>query len=94
MTAGRTRKDRPEPLPQDLERDRKRRVEIGERIRECREKRGWSLRDLEARSGLARNNLLAIERGEVDAKVGTIAGLAEALECEEAWLLLGVRLQP
>lgn len=94
MTAGRTRKDRPEPLPQNLERDRKRRIEIGGRIRECREKRGWSLRDLEARSGLARNNLLAIERGEVDAKVGTITGLAEALECDEAWLLLGAKPHP
>ena len=29
----------------------------------------------------------------VDAKVGTITGLAQALECEEAWLLLGGKLQ-
>ncbi len=93
MTAGRMKKVRPEPLPENSEREIQRRRELGIRLRECREKRGWSLRDLAARSGLHQNNLMAIERGTVDAKVGTITGLAEALECEEAWLLLGGSLQ-
>jgi len=87
------KKERPETLPENSEREAHRRQELGRRIRECREKRGWSLRDLSAASGIHRNNLMAIERGTVDAKVGTITGIAEALECEEAWLVLGGRLQ-
>lgn len=93
MTAGRKKKERPETLPENSEREIQRRRDLGMRIRECRERRGWSLRDLAAASGLHHNNLLAIEQGTVDAKVGTITGLAQALECEEAWLLLGGRLQ-
>lgn len=93
MTSGRKPKPRPETLPQDPDRERQRREELGRRLRECRESRAWSLRDLAARSGLHRNEILSLEGGMVDARVGTIARLAEALDCQEAWLLYGRSLK-
>lgn len=77
------------PLPEDPIGELKRRASLGERIRRVREGLGWSLRDLAMRSGFHRNELLALEAGQVDARVGTIARLAASLGCSEAWLLVG-----
>lgn len=91
---GRRPKARPAPLPEDQVGDRLRRAALGQRIRETRERLGWSLRDLSVRSGFHRNELLSLEAGEVDARLGTITRLAAAMGCGEAWLLLGVAEKP
>ena len=89
MGAGRKPKARPSPLAEDPIGEVKRREALGQRIRQERERMGWSLRDLAVRSGFHRNELMALEAGEVDARVGTIARLAAALGCSDAWLLVG-----
>ncbi len=53
--------------------------EIGERMREIREQRGYSQRDLAKRSGLSANAISRIERGENSPTVSSLHQLAAAL---------------
>jgi len=50
---------------------------LGKRVRQIREKRGWSQEELVHRSGLARSFTGAIERGEKDIRISTLVKLAK-----------------
>jgi transcriptional regulator with XRE-family HTH domain len=52
------------------------RKQLGRRIRALRDKRGWSQEELAHESGLARSFTGAIERGEKDLRLTTLAKLA------------------
>jgi transcriptional regulator with XRE-family HTH domain len=49
---------------------------LGRRVRELRQKRGWSQEELANESGLARSFTGAIERGEKDLRLSTLLKLA------------------
>ena len=51
---------------------------IGERVRELRERAGWSLAELGRRSGMSRQTLLAVEQGAMP-RLDTAHALARAL---------------
>lgn len=53
-------------------------AEVGQRLRALREKQGWSQEELGFRSGLHRNYIGGIERGERNLGVENIARLAAA----------------
>jgi transcriptional regulator with XRE-family HTH domain len=51
----------------------------GLRLREWRERRGWSLRELGQRSGVSYPNIRKIEVGIISPTVATLQSLADAL---------------
>lgn len=53
---------------------------VGSCIFELRERTGLTLEQLAERSGLSPSRLMAIERGEVDIKLGTLLLLAMSLD--------------
>lgn len=53
-------------------------IEVGRRVREFREARGWSQEDLGFEAGLHRNYIGGIERGERNVAVVNLAKLAKA----------------
>jgi transcriptional regulator with XRE-family HTH domain len=53
---------------------------VGNCIYELRERTGLTVEQLEERSGLSNSRLTAIERGEVDIKMGTLLLLAMSLD--------------
>ncbi len=55
------------------------RVDVGRRLRELRERKGWSQEDLGFESGLHRNYVGGIERGERNVGLINLAKLARAL---------------
>ncbi len=74
-------------------------MDFGERLRQLREARGLSMRQLAERSGVDVGVISRVERGQYKPpKIGTIEKLARALElgtAEEAGLLrLSGRLEP
>ena len=60
---------------------------VGEVIRRLRRQRGFSLRDLAARSGLSQSFLGAVERGQSDISVGRLSQVAAVLGHDVASLL-------
>ncbi|MGP1615905.1 MAG: helix-turn-helix domain-containing protein [Pollutimonas bauzanensis] len=60
---------------------------FGIRVRQCREKRGWSQERLAEYSGLDRSYVGEIERGRVIASIVTVQKLAQALNIDLADLL-------
>lgn len=54
-------------------------VDVGNRLRELRETRGFSMRTLATLSGLSANALSMIERGKTSPSVSTLYRLADAL---------------
>ncbi|WP_047154767.1 helix-turn-helix domain-containing protein [Aneurinibacillus tyrosinisolvens] len=54
-------------------------MDIGSNLRTERSKRGWSLEDLEQRSGVSRSMISKIERNEKNPTVNTACKIAEAL---------------
>ena len=55
-------------------------ITVGERLRELRQRRAFSVRALAARSGLAINTLSMIENGKTSPSVSTLQVLARVLE--------------
>lgn len=53
-------------------------IEVGRRVRSLREQRGWSQEELGFKSGLHRNYIGGIERGERNVSIINIAKLAAA----------------
>ena len=53
--------------------------QVGSRIRKLRSKKGWSQEDLGFESGLHRNYIGGIERGERNVSIENLAKLARAL---------------
>ena len=56
------------------------RKQLGIRVRELREKKGWSQEELAHQSGLARSFAGAIERGEKDVRLSTLMKLANTFK--------------
>ena len=54
-------------------------LDVGARIRELREEKGWTIRDVAKRSGLPTFHLIAIEGGKHAATVDTLQSIATAL---------------
>lgn len=57
---------------------------IGERIRDRRELRGWSIRFAASRAGIAHTTWGRLEKGEIRSDRYTISDVAAALECSVA----------
>jgi transcriptional regulator with XRE-family HTH domain len=57
------------------------------RIREWRDKRGWSQRDLAEASGVSREYIARIELGQHDPTLSTLEKLAKALRVKVARLI-------
>ncbi len=55
-------------------------VDVGARLRQLREARGHSIRELARRSGISANALSLIERGRSSPSVSTLYKVSDALE--------------
>ncbi len=69
-------------------------VNVGERVREVRMRRGLSLEDIVQRTGIDEAMLAAIERGEMAPPLGTIIKLAKALEMKMGYFISGEESRP
>ena len=65
-------------------------LQLGERVRRLREERGWSQESFAHEGGLGRSFAGAIERGEKDVRLSTLAKLARTLGVSLAQLLKGI----
>lgn len=61
---------------------------VGDRIRQFRKDRGWTLEDLSGASGLHPSSISQAERGERNLTLSNLERLAEGLEVEPFQLLL------
>lgn len=60
---------------------------LGERLRKAREERGWSIRKLEAKSGVSNSAINLIESGRrPNPRLSTVQRLAAALDVSVAYL--------
>ncbi|MBZ5526142.1 MAG: helix-turn-helix domain-containing protein, partial [Acidobacteriia bacterium] len=71
-----------EPEDNADERARKARRAIGSKIRQLREKKGWSQRDFAAVCGCHRSYVGQVERGETNVTLSTLALFAGRLNSE------------
>jgi HTH-type transcriptional regulator / antitoxin HipB len=60
---------------------------MAKRLRERREKRGWSQRELAEASGVSREYIARIELGQHDPTLSTLEKLAQALGMKVAKLI-------
>jgi len=77
-----------EPRPEDLV------VNVAERVKRAREKRGLSLLDISRRTGIDVSFLSEIEEGRSSPPLGTIIKLAKALEMKMGYFISGDELRP
>ena len=76
------------PLQEDIQ------VNVGERVREVREKRGLSLEDVSQRTDIETSLLGEIEEGTVAPPLGTVIKLAKALEMKMGYFISGEEDRP
>jgi transcriptional regulator with XRE-family HTH domain len=69
-------------------------VQVGERLRELREKKKMSRKALAEASGISRGHLSELERGKVIMAIGTLARLATALRVPPFRLCLVPKDEP
>jgi transcriptional regulator with XRE-family HTH domain len=69
-------------------------LNLGERVRQVREKRGLSLQDISQRTDIAVDLLSRIEAGEVAPPLGTIVKLAKSLEMKLGYFISGEGSKP
>lgn len=67
---------------------------VGVRLRQAREKRGWSQRELADKSEISASSIGYIESGEKQPRGDTVESLAIALEVDPCWLLYGTGTKP
>lgn len=65
-------------------------LQLGVRVRQLREARGWSQEGFAHEGGLGRSFAGAIERGEKDVRLSTLRKLAKALGVSLSQLLKGI----
>jgi len=65
-------------------------LQLGERVRQLREARGWSQEGFAHEGGLGRSFAGAIERGEKDVRLSTLLKVARTLGVSLAQLLKGI----
>jgi transcriptional regulator with XRE-family HTH domain len=66
-------------------------VQLGKRIRELREKRGWRQIDLAEQSGIHEVHISDLERGAREVGLRRLAALATAFDLSLSELLKGVK---
>lgn len=69
-------------------------VNVGERVREVRERRGLSLRDISQRTDIDASMLEQIEEGAVAPPLGMVIKLAKALEMKMGYFISGEEGRP
>jgi quercetin dioxygenase-like cupin family protein/ribosome-binding protein aMBF1 (putative translation factor) len=69
-------------------------VNVGERVREVRAKRGLSLQDISQRTGIETSFLQQIEDGAIAPPLGTVIKLAKALEMKMGYFISGEENRP
>ncbi|MCX5880007.1 MAG: XRE family transcriptional regulator [Deltaproteobacteria bacterium] len=69
-------------------------VNVGERVKRVREKRGLSLLDISRRTGIDVSLLSEIEEGQSAPPLGTVIKLAKALEMKMGYFISGDELRP
>jgi transcriptional regulator with XRE-family HTH domain len=62
---------------------------MGDRLKWCRRRYGWTQRDLARESGLGLATVRRIEQGDVEPRLQTVRQLAETLQVLEGWLAFG-----
>jgi len=77
-----------EPSEEDIQ------VNVGERVREVRENRGLSIKDISQRTGIPAAILDEIEEGSVAPPLGTVIKLAKALEMKMGYFISGKEERP
>lgn len=65
-------------------------AKLGERIREAREQRGWSLEKLAGESGVTFQTAYQLEKGKREPRAFTLARIAKALGLTTDALLAGL----
>lgn len=85
-------KNRGSDLSSDLNKE-SRNLEFGERLKERRQKYGFSQLELAQKIGANKNTIQRYESGELP-KGNFIIAIAEVLECSIDWLLRGVEFKP
>ena len=81
----------PAPPRTEAEHDVANQIELGVRVRACRDSLGWSLRDLAAASGVSRAYLGEIESGVGNPTLLIVIQIATALGVDVAELTGGLR---
>lgn len=61
---------------------------VGSNMRRIRNAKGYSLRDLEMKTGIDNGNLSKMERGEINILLGTVGKIAAGLEVYPFELLI------
>src|SRR4030042_359865 len=69
-------------------------VNVGDRVKRAREKRGLSLLDISRRTGIDVSLLSEIEEGQSAPPLGTVIKLAKALEMKMGYFISGDELRP
>jgi transcriptional regulator with XRE-family HTH domain len=69
-------------------------VNVGARVKDVRERRGLSLKDISQRTGIDEGTLSSIEDGEIAPPLGTIIKLAKALEMKMGYFISGEQNKP
>ncbi|WP_263357380.1 helix-turn-helix domain-containing protein [Acidicapsa ligni] len=65
-------------------------VRLGKRIKDLRRKKGWRQIDLAEHSGIGKNHISTIERGERELGLMSLEAIAGALEIKPSDLLKGI----
>ncbi len=60
---------------------------LGQRIRQARKKKGWTMAELARRSGVSKDNVWHVERDLVDPRSSRVVAIARALGVSADWLL-------
>jgi transcriptional regulator with XRE-family HTH domain len=60
---------------------------LGRRLRDMRQKRGMTLKEVEAASGLSATHVSEIERGRTSPTIGALVRIAKALGCDPDYFL-------
>ncbi|MBW1613752.1 MAG: helix-turn-helix domain-containing protein [Deltaproteobacteria bacterium] len=69
-------------------------LRVGETVKEIREKKGLSLKDISQRTGLEPEVLMEIEKGKISPPLGSIIKLAKALEMKMGYFISGAEDLP
>ena len=69
-------------------------LRVGETVKEIREKKGLSLKDISQRTGLQPEFLMEIEKGKISPPLGSIIKLAKALEMKMGYFISGAEDLP
>ena len=70
------------------------RTRLGQIVRELRHQRGLTIVQLANQAGVARETLIALERGTANPTLATLEHIADALACSLSELIVGAEIGP